>query len=71
MSDESLDITPEQAADILKIGRLTVFALMDAGRIRSVDIGTGKRKHRRTCRAWLAEFRGANRGADVPETSQT
>lgn len=69
VSDTRPTLTPERAAERLGLARLTVFALMDSGRLRSVDIGTGRRRHRRTSEAWLAEFlagRGAARGADVP-----
>lgn len=65
-------LTPEQAGEVLGLGRLTVFALMDAGRLRSVDIGTKGRRHRRTSEEWIAEFlRGAARGADGDKRPDT
>jgi hypothetical protein len=54
--DGELNLTAEDVAERLKIGRLNVFALMDSGRLKSVNIGTSQRKHRRTSEAWLAEF---------------
>ena len=46
---ESLLLTPEQAARLLRIGRTTVYALMKAGDLRPVHIG-------RSCRLARAEL---------------
>src|SRR5437016_681775 len=48
-SDESLLLTPEEAARLLRIGRTTVYALMQAGDLRPVHIG-------RSCRLSRAEL---------------
>lgn len=48
-SDESLLLTPEEAARLLRIGRTTVYALMKTGDLRSVHIG-------RSCRLARAEL---------------
>src|SRR5436305_7253963 len=48
-SDESLLLTPEEAARLLRIGRTTVYALMKAGDLRPVHIG-------RSCRLARAEL---------------
>jgi excisionase family DNA binding protein len=48
-SDESLLLTPEEAARLLRIGRTTVYALMKAGDLRPVHIG-------RSCRLPRAEL---------------
>jgi excisionase family DNA binding protein len=47
--DESLLLTPEEAARVLRIGRTTVYALMKAGDLRPVHIG-------RSCRLARAEL---------------
>jgi excisionase family DNA binding protein len=47
--DESLLLTPEEAARLLRIGRTTVYALMKTGDLRSVHIG-------RSCRLARAEL---------------
>ena len=58
-------LTPDDVAGRLGINRLTVFKLMDQGKIRYVDIATGtRRKHRRTSEAWLAEFLATGDGRD-------
>ena len=46
---ESLLLTPEEAARLLRIGRTTVYALMKAGDLRPVHIG-------RSCRLARAEL---------------
>lgn len=48
-SAESLLLTPEEAARLLRIGRTTVYALMKAGDLRPVHIG-------RSCRLARAEL---------------
>src|SRR6478752_5894398 len=47
--DESLLLTPEEAARLLRIGRTTVYALIKAGDLRPVHIG-------RSCRLARAEL---------------
>ena len=47
--DESLLLTPEEAALLLRIGRTTVYALMKSGDLRPVHIG-------RSCRLARAEL---------------
>jgi len=46
---ESLLLTPEEAATLLRAGRTTVYALMKAGDLRPVHIG-------RSCRLARAEL---------------
>jgi excisionase family DNA binding protein len=46
---ESLLLTPEEAATLLRVGRTTVYALMKAGDLRPVHIG-------RSCRLSRAEL---------------
>jgi excisionase family DNA binding protein len=46
---ESLLLTPEEAATLLRVGRTTVYALMRAGDLRSLHIG-------RSCRLARAEL---------------
>jgi excisionase family DNA binding protein len=47
--NESLLLTPEEAARLLRIGRTTVYALIKAGDLRTVHIG-------RSCRLARAEL---------------
>ena len=46
---ESLLLTPEEVATLLRVGRTTVYALMKAGDLRPVHIG-------RSCRPARAEL---------------
>jgi excisionase family DNA binding protein len=46
---ESLLLTPEEAATLLRVGRATVYALMKAGDLRPVHVG-------RSCRVARAEL---------------
>ena len=48
-SSDSLLLTPEEAATVLRVGRTTVYALMKAGDLRPVHIG-------RSCRISRAEL---------------
>lgn len=46
---DRLLLTPEEAAEVLRIGRTTVYALMKSGELRLVHIG-------RSCRISQAEL---------------
>ena len=48
MAADRLLLTPREAAQVLRIGRTTVYALMKSGELRPVQIG-------RSCRISLAE----------------
>jgi excisionase family DNA binding protein len=48
MAADRLLLTPEEAAEVLRIGRTTVYALMKSGELRPVHIG-------RSCRISQAE----------------
>lgn len=61
--DDRPRLTPSDVVDILGIDLGTVYKLMDSGRIRAVNVGTGKRVHRRTSRAWLDAYLEAERRA--------
>ena len=49
LNNDPLLLTPEEAAEVLRIGRTTVYALMRAGDLRPVHIG-------RSCRLSRAEL---------------
>ncbi|QNG39297.1 helix-turn-helix domain-containing protein [Geodermatophilaceae bacterium NBWT11] len=55
-------LTAEEAADVLCIGRTTVYALMKEGRLRPVHIG-------RSCRITRAELERFVRRLDTPPTT--
>jgi excisionase family DNA binding protein len=60
---ESLLLTPEEAARLLRVGRTTVYALMKAGDLRPVHIG-------RSCRLARAELeRYVRRLQNPPKTA--
>jgi excisionase family DNA binding protein len=60
---ESLLLTPEEAARLLRVGRTTVYALMKAGDLRPVHIG-------RSCRLARAELeRYVRRLQNAPQTA--
>lgn len=43
MTDQPLLLTPEQAAELLQVGRTVMFALLDTGEVESVKIGRLRR----------------------------
>lgn len=49
LADDSLLVTPEEAAALLRVGRTTIYALMKVGDLRSIHIG-------RSCRLSRAEL---------------
>src|SRR3954447_24417489 len=59
-SNESLLLTPEEAARLLRIGRTTVYVLMKAGDLRPVHIG-------RSCRLARAELERYVKRLNAPE----
>ena len=61
--NESLLLTPEEAARLLRIGRTTVYALMKAGDLRPVHIG-------RSCRLARAELERYVNRLHAPEPSE-
>ena len=48
-TSDTLLLTPEEAARVLRVGRTTIYALMKAGDLRPVHIG-------RSCRLSRAEL---------------
>ena len=59
---DPLLLTPEEAADVLRLGRTTVYALMKAGELRAVHIG-------RSCRLSRSELERYVRGLETPRTT--
>ncbi|MBM7807734.1 excisionase family DNA binding protein [Geodermatophilus bullaregiensis] len=61
-TSEPLLLTPEEAAQVLRIGRTTIYALMKAGDLRPVHIG-------RSCRISRAELERYVRRLRTPPPS--
>ena len=59
VSSDPLLLTPEEAAEVLRVGRTTVYALMKAGDLRPVHIG-------RSCRLSRAELERYVRRLEAP-----
>jgi excisionase family DNA binding protein len=59
VSSDPLLLTPEEAAEVLRVGRTTIYALMKAGELRPVHIG-------RSCRLSRAELERYVRGLEAP-----
>ena len=59
---EPLLLTPEEAAELLRVGRTTIYTLMKAGDLRPVHIG-------RSCRLPRAELERYVRGLEAPAPS--
>ena len=55
----ALLLTPEEAAEVLRVGRTTIYALMKVGELRPVHIG-------RSCRLSRAELERYVRGLEAP-----
>ena len=49
VSSDPLLLTPEEAAEVLRVGRTTIYALMKAGKLHAVHIG-------RSCRLPRSEL---------------
>lgn len=56
---DRLLLTPQEAAQVLRLGRTTIYALMKAGDLRPVHIG-------RSCRISRAELERYVRRLEVP-----
>lgn len=59
LSSDRLLLTPEEAADLLRVGRTTVYALMKTGGLGAVHIG-------RCCRLSRAELERYVRHLESP-----
>jgi excisionase family DNA binding protein len=59
LAAEPLLLTPEEAANVLRVGRTTIYALMKAGELHPVHIG-------RSCRISRAELERYVRRLDCP-----
>ena len=59
---EPLLLTPEEAAELLRVGRTTIYTLMKAGELRPVHIG-------RSCRLPRAELERYVRRLEAPAPS--
>ena len=59
MAGDRLLLTPEEAAEVLRVGRTTVYALMKSGDLRPVHIG-------RSCRISHAEVERYVRRLEAP-----
>ena len=57
MSDDDELLTVEQVADLLKIGRTTIYELMNSGDLPSVTIRRCRRVLRSDLNAYIARLR--------------
>ncbi len=62
-SSDPLLLTPEEAAEMLRVGRTTIYALMKAGDLDGIHIG-------RSCRLSRAELERYVRHLEAPEPVQ-
>lgn len=60
LSRERLLLTPEEAAEMLRVGRTTIYALMKAGDLHGIHIG-------RSCRLSRAELERYVSHMETPE----
>ena len=63
VSSDRLLLTPEEAAEVLRVGRTTIYALMKAGDLHGIHIG-------RSCRLSRAELERYVRHLEAPEPVQ-
>ncbi len=59
----ALLLTPEEAAEVLRVGRTTIYALMKAGELHAVHIG-------RSCRLSRAELERYVRRLEAPRATR-
>jgi excisionase family DNA binding protein len=60
LTAEQLLLTPEEAAQVLRVGRTTLYALIKAGALRPIHIG-------RSCRLSRAELERYVDRLEIPE----
>jgi excisionase family DNA binding protein len=59
MSDTRLLLTPERTAELLDVSRTTVYALLAAGELESVQIGRSRRIPTDSAEGYVARLRDA------------
>jgi len=52
---ESILLTPEEAAEMLRLGRVTVYKLIQTGELASITIGKARRIPRRALDDYIAK----------------
>jgi len=67
---EKLLLTPEDAAEVLSIGRTKVYELLAAGLLRSVRIGTSRRVPREAVEEFITSLTDGESDDDVPHTAR-
>jgi excisionase family DNA binding protein len=66
MAADRLLLTPEDAADVLRIGRTTVYALMKSGDLRPVHIGRSCRISQEEVERYVRRLQAAPSGSAPP-----
>lgn len=67
---DKLLLTPEEAAEVLSIGRSKLYQLLSAGALRSVTIGSSRRVPVEALRIFVEDIvAGRERGATVGDGS--
>ena len=66
VSSDPLLLTPAEAAELLRVGRTTIYALMKAGDLRPVHIGRSCRLPRAELERYVRSLGSASETAPTP-----
>ena len=66
VSSDPLLLTPQEAAEVLRVGRTTIYALMKAGELHAVHIGRSCRLSRAELERYVRRLEGPAPSAPAP-----